>query len=188
LCKKAKAKRKKLKGENMSQIDEGMLPGAEAGQGEVDDAKLVPVSESIRYRRRAQGAEKRAEELAGELADARAEATRLADELKATQKEQELMRRLASEGTRDLEAAILMAKARLAKDEKGDLGNVVEQLKREKSYLFGEKASESVAVRTSPAKEQRGGAGALERAAKRAAGTGNRNDLQEYMRKRRSVI
>ena len=63
-----------------------------------------------------------------------------------------------------------------------------EQLKKEKGYLFGEKTSGSVAVRTSPAKEQRSGAGALERAAKRAAGTGSRSDLQEYMRRRRSVV
>jgi hypothetical protein len=169
----------------MSQIDEGVLPGAEAGQDEVDEVKLVPVGESIRYRKRAQGAEKRVEELAGELADARAEATRLADEMKATQREQELMRRLASEGTRDLEAAMLIVKARLAGTDKADLNGVVEQLKKEKQYLFGEKTSGSVAVRTSPAKEQRNGAGALERAAKRAAGTGSRSDLQEYMRKRR---
>ncbi len=190
----------------MSQIDEGVLPGAEEGQGEVDDAKLVPVGESIRYRRRAQGAEKRVEELAGELAQARAEATRLAEELKATQKEQELMRRLASEGARDLEAAMLIAKARLAKDEKagsthstssgpasspqGDLNGVVEQLKKEKQYLFGDKSIGGVnpALRTSSAKEQRSGAGVLERAAKRAAGTGSRSDLQEYMRKRRSIV
>ncbi len=180
----------------MSQVDEVVLPGAEEGQGEVDDVKLVPVGESIRYRRRAQGAEKRVEELAGELAEARAEATRLADELKATHREQELMRRLASEGTRDLEAAMLMAKARLAKDEKGDLSGVVEQLKKEKQYLFhrpssgqvGEKTSESVAVRTSSAKEQRSGAGVLERSAKKAIGTGSRSDLQEYMRKRRSIV
>ena len=43
----------------------------------------------------------------------------------------------------------------------------------------------SVAVRTSPAKERRSGAGAIERAAKKAAETGSRSDLQEYMRKRR---
>jgi hypothetical protein len=69
-----------------------------------------------------------------------------------------------------------------------DLGGIVEQLKKEKQYLFCEKTSESVAMRTSPAKEQRSGAGALERAAKRAVGTGSRSDLQEYMRKRRSVV
>jgi hypothetical protein len=48
--------------------------------------------------------------------------------------------------------------------------------------------AESVAVRTSPAKETRNPAGMLERAAKTAAGTGRRSDLQEYMRKRRSVF
>ena len=157
-------------------------------QQDLNNARLVPIGESIRHRKRAQSAERRVEELAGELVEARAEATRLADELKATQKEQELMRRLASEGTRDLEAAMLIAKSRLSKDEKGDLGGVVEQLKREKQYLFSEKTSGSVAVRTSPAKEQRSGAGVLERAAKRAAGTGSRSDLQEYMRRRRSVV
>jgi glutamate mutase epsilon subunit len=158
-------------------------------QEDVDNAKLVPVAESIRYRKRAQSAERRVEELAGELSEARAEATRLADELKATQKEQELMKRLASEGTRDLEAAVLIAKARLAGADKADLNSVVEQLKREKQYLFGEKASDGAAVRTSPAKGPRQAATtALERSAKRATGTGNRMDLQEYMRKRRSVI
>ena len=173
----------------MSQVDEELLPGAAEGQGDVDDMKLVPVGESIRYRKRAQNAEKRAEELAGELADARAEATRLANELKATQTEQELMKRLASEGARDLEAAVLIAKSRLASADKADLNGVVEQLKKEKQYLFGEKTPDGAAVRTSPAKGPRQTAAtAIERAASRAAGTGNRMDLQEYMRKRRNLI
>jgi hypothetical protein len=177
----------------MSQADEGAVQAAQNEQVEADDVKLVPVGESIRYRKRAQGAEKRVEELAGELAEARAEATRLADELKATQKEQELLGRLASEGVRDLEAAMLVAKARLAGKEQADLNGVVEQLKKEKSYLFlrpgsgqvGDKAQASIAARTSPAKEQRSGAGVLERAAKMATGTGSRSDLQEYMKRKR---
>lgn len=100
------------------------------------------------------------------------------------------MRRLASEGARDLEAAMLIAKARLGQGDKADLSSVVEQLKKEKQYLFGETSigGASPALRTSSVKEQRSGAGVLERAAKRAAGTGSRSDLQEYMRKRRSVV
>ncbi len=160
-----------------------------AGQGEADNAKLVPIGESIRYRRRAQSAERRLEELAGEVAEARAEAGRLAEELKATQKEQELMSKLAAEGTRDLEAAVLIAKARLAREDNADLAGVVEKLKKEKGYLFGEKIAAEAAPRTSPAKEPRqGGAAGIERAARRAVGTGSRADLQEYMRKRRSVV
>lgn len=161
----------------------------QAGQEELDNAKLVPVGESIRYHRRAKNAEKRVEELGSELAESRAETTRLANELKATQKEQELMKRLASEGARDLEAAVLIAKSRLAGTDKGDVNGVVEQLKREKQYLFGEKTPDGAAVRTSPAKGPRQtGATAIEKAASRASVTGNRMDLQEYMRKRRNLI
>ena len=157
-------------------------------QQDLNNARLVPIGESIRHRKRAQSAERRVEELAGELSESRAEATRLADELKGVQKDQELTKRLVAAGARDLEAAVLIAKSRLGQGDKTDLSSVVEQLKKEKGYLFGEKTSVSVAVRTSPAKEQRSGAGALERAAKRAAGTGSRSDLQEYMRKRRSIV
>jgi hypothetical protein len=129
-----------------------------------------------------------AEELAKELADARAEAAGLKEELKKTQEEQEMMRRLSAEGTRDLEAAILIAKSRLAREGKTDLAGIVAQMKKEKGYLFNEKEIGGVkpAARTSPAREPRqGGAAGIERAAKRAAGTGSRADLQEYMRKRR---
>jgi hypothetical protein len=48
--------------------------------------------------------------------------------------------------------------------------------------------AKSAAVRTSPAKEPRNPTGVLERAAKIAAGTGRRSDVQEYMRKRRSIL
>jgi hypothetical protein len=173
----------------MSQVDEEVLSGAAAGQEEGNNTKLVPISDSIRYRKRAQSAERRAEELEGELAELRAEAARLAEELKATQKEQELVKRLAAEGTQDLEAAVLIAKARMAREEKLDTVGVVEQLKKEKGYLFNERTTAGgISTRTSPAKEQRSGTGTIERAAKRAASTGNRTDLQEYMRKRRSVV
>jgi len=163
------------------------------GQEELDNAKLVPVGESIRYHRRAQSAERRVEELSGELAEAQADAARIANELKATQKEQELIKRLACEGARDLEAAVLIAKSRLTGKAQEDLGSIVEQLKKEKQYLFSGQLSEKVqtgtAMRTSPAKEPRQGtATAIDRAARRAVGTGSRTDLQEYMRKRRSIV
>jgi len=139
---------------------------------------------------KAQSAERQIEELAGELEETKIEASRLANELKTTQKEQELMRRLTAEGARDLEAAVLLAKSRLAGDAKAGLDAVVEQLKREKSYLFGGKEIEGInpSQRTSPAKEQRSGAGTLDRAGKKAAQTGSRADLQEYMRRRRNVV
>jgi hypothetical protein len=177
------------KGRDMSQVDEEVLPGAAAGQEEGNSVKLVPISDSVRYRKRAQSAERRAEELESELAESRAEAERLSKELAATQKEQDLIKKLAAENARDLEAAVLIAKARMGRDDKSDLSDVVEQLKKEKGYLFGQAGTSGTAApRTSSAKEQRGGAGSLERAAKKAAVTGSRSDLQEYMRRRRSVV
>jgi len=173
----------------MSEIESQGSLSEDKDSQEEGNVRMVPVGESVRYHRRAQSAEKRVDELAEELEDARAEARRLAEELAATQKEQELMRRLAAEGTRDLEAAVLIAKSRLGGKTEADTTKVVEQLKKEKGYLFSQASAgcggASGAPRTSPVKEQRGGGGTIERAAKKAAGTGSRADLQEYMRKRR---
>ena len=173
----------------MSALDtQGVSSEDKVSQEEVGNVRTVPVAESIRYHKRAQSAERRAEELAGELAEVRSETGRLADELRESQQDQKLTKRLAAEGARDLEVALLIARSRLAREDKADMAGVVEQLKREKGYLFGEKSATGASIKTSPAKEQRGGTGVLERAAKKAAGTGSRADLQEYMRKRRSVI
>jgi predicted RNase H-like nuclease (RuvC/YqgF family) len=173
---------------NMDAIEsQSGLSEDKVSQEEMGNARMAPVAESVRYHKRAQSAERRAEELESELAESRAEAERLSKELAATQKEQELIKKLADGGARDLEAAVLIAKARMGRDDKLDLSGVVEQLKKEKGYLFGQAAGTSgaAAPRTSPAKEQRSGAGSLERAARKAAVTGSRADLQEYMRKRR---
>jgi uncharacterized coiled-coil protein SlyX len=174
----------------MSQIDEEVLSGAEEEQEGIGNAKLVPVAESIRYRRRAQGAEKKVEELSEQLAAAQTEAARMSEQLSALQKEQELMRRLAVAGTKDLETAVLIAKARMEGSEKADLDGVIEGLKREKQYLFVENSGGvATSAKTAGAKERvRSGRVVLETAAKKAATTGNRADMLEYLKRRRSVI
>ena len=66
----------------MSPIDteETILSETEAGQAnnESDNLKLVPVSESIRYRKRAQSAEKKMETLTKQLMEAKSEAKKMA--------------------------------------------------------------------------------------------------------------
>ena len=79
---------------------------------ENDGMKLVPVAESIRYRKRAQSAEKKIEMLTEQLAEANAQAVRMSQQLSSIQAEQKLTRRLAAEGAVDLETAVLIAKAR----------------------------------------------------------------------------
>jgi hypothetical protein len=159
-------------------------------RGDGDGLKLVPVAESIRYRKRAQSAEKKAEALSEELAEAKAKASEMATKLSNIQVEQELTRKLATAGAVDLETAVLLAEAKVGAGGQADLDGVVEQLKKEKQYLFaGQQPAAATATKTAGAKDRmQNSQSILERAAKRAATTGNRADLQEYLRLRRSFV
>ena len=160
--------------------------------GDNDNMKLVPVAESIRYRKRAQSAEKKVEDLTEELAQAKSQATKISERLSDIEAEQKLTSKLAAAGSVDLETAVLLAKARMEGQTDADLDGVIEQLKKEKQYLFGGAGGVVTAKKTAGAKESAyGGTNnqtALERAAKKAATTGNRTDLQEYLKLRRNFL
>ncbi|MHC4745255.1 MAG: hypothetical protein ACYS8Z_25350 [Planctomycetota bacterium] len=154
-----------------------------------EDSKLVPVAESIRYRKRAQSAEKQVESLSEQLAESRSQTDKMAEELKSIRNEERIVRKLAGCGAVDLEAAILLVKAKLEGEPQAELDGIIEQLKREKQYLFVEGESSSAARKTSGARDRvRNGRSALERAASKAATTGNRVDLQEYLKLRRNFL
>jgi len=156
-----------------------------------DNLKLVPVAESIRYRKRAQSAEKKAEVLAEQLAEAKSQSAKLSEQLNEIQLEHKLMRKLAAAGTADLETAVLIAKARMDSDNDADLDGIIEQLKKEKRYLFAGNADKIgvTSKKTAAAKERmQNSQTILERAAKKAATTGNRTDLQEYLKLRRNFL
>jgi hypothetical protein len=176
----------------MSQIDAEASAAETSAENDAinENLKLVPVGESIRYRRRAQSAEKENETLVERLAQVRAENSEMARQLNEVRAEQKLTRKLAAAGAVDLEAAVVIARARIAESEDADLEEVVEQLKREKQYLFGgERASGARRQSAMPAKDRTQTAHTvLERAAKKAATTGNRADLQEYLKLRRNFI
>ena len=176
----------------MSQIntDESILSEDTAEQDVTNnDVKLVPVTEAIRYRKRAQSAEKTIETLNEQLAKAKSEAKNTAEELDNIQNEQKLMRKLADAGAVDLEAAVLIAKVRTKGETKADLDGVVEQLKKEKQYLFANSDRAMAAKKTAGAKDRMvNSQTVLEKAAKKAATTGNRTDLQEYLKLRRNFI
>jgi len=175
----------------MSPIEaqEDVLAETEAGQGDGESLKLVPVAESIRYRKRAQSAEKKVENLAEQLAQTKAQASEMAEQLNNVRVEQKLMRKLAAAGAIDLETVVLIAKARIEGEKEADLDGVIEQLKKEKKYLFGGTGAAATAKKTAAAKDRmQNSQTILERAAKKAATTGSRTDLQEYLKLRRSFI
>ncbi|MBW7991887.1 MAG: hypothetical protein FVQ84_17965 [Planctomycetes bacterium] len=160
--------------------------------GDNDNMKLVPVAESIRYRKRAQSAEKKVEDLTEQLSEAKSQATKISERLSDIEAEQKLTSKLAAAGSVDLETSVLLAKARMEGQTDADLDGVIEQLKKEKQYLFGGAGGVVTAKKTAGAKESAyGGTNnqtALERAAKKAATTGNRTDLQEYLKLRRNFL
>jgi len=169
---------------------ENISSGPEQTGREAEMSKLVPIAESIRYRKRAQSAEKRVEGLAEELAEARAEASRLAERLGSIETEQELTKKLVCAGAVDVETAVLLAKARVEADAERDVDGVIEALKRQKGYLFsaGDSGVTALKKTAGPRDKIVNRQVVLERSAKRAAATGNRADLQEYLRVRRSFV
>jgi len=154
-----------------------------------DSTKLVPVAESIRYRKRAQSAEKKIEALAEQLSQAKTQTAELSEQLSDIKTEQKLMRQLAAAGAVDLETAVLIARARMQGKDDADVTGVIEQLKKEKQFLFTAGSSAPAPTKTSGARDRATNSQTLlERAAKKAATTGNRTDLHEYLRLRRNFL
>jgi len=151
--------------------------------------RLVDVSEAIRYRKRAQNAEQKQTTLEQELNQSRAEVERLNKSLSDMTVERQLIEKLASSGVRDLDAAVIIGKAKLQADTQATAADIVTQLKKEKSYLFADNLPSAATSKTSGAKDRLSPmAGMLERSAQKAAKTGSRTDLQEYLRARRSFV
>ena len=175
----------------MSHIDadETILSEDTAGHNDSDSLKLIPVAVSIRYRKRAQSAERKAEVLTEQLAKVKSQASKMAEELSNIQLEQKLMRKLVTARAVDLETAVLIAKARIEGQDSVDLDGVIEQLKKEKQYLFAGSGGSAAAKKTAGAKDRmQSSQTILERAAKKAATTGNQTDLQEYLKLRRNFV
>ena len=154
-----------------------------------DNARLVPVAESIRYRKRAQSAEKKIESLTEQLAQANSQTAELSEQLSDIQAEQKLMRQLTAAGAVDLETAVLIARARMQNQDDADVTGVIEQLKKEKQYLFAGSSPGAAPTKTAGARDRvTNSQTLLERAAKKAATTGNRTDLHEYLKLRRNFL
>jgi len=129
------------------------------------------------------------ESLAAQLAESNQRITQMSRELDELQVEQRLARKLVATGVTDLEAAMLVAKARMAGKGDADLDGCVEQLRKEKSYLFGGSAQVLTSRKTAGAKDRTTPSQtALEQAARKAARTGSRTDLQHYLKLRRSLL
>jgi hypothetical protein len=84
---------------------------------------------------------------------------------------------------------VLIARARLQDKDDADVTGVIEQLKKEKQFLFAGSSPSAAPTKTAGARDRvTNSQTLLERAAKKAATTGNRTDLHEYLKLRRNFI
>ena len=192
--------------------------GTQAGQSASSGGRQEPqavIQESAKYRRRAQEAERRAEALEAELeamrgereeessrlgADltaARSEADSLRGRVEVIEHDRRLEREFLAAGCADVEAAVALARHRLAGQEPPeDLKTFARALLDEKPHLRGEPvvAAGAAARGLGPCTTGVKPAGAsgqrrvLDRLADQARQTGNAKDVMTYMRARRGGI
>lgn len=154
----------------------------ELGGAEAREERLVPVSEAIRYRKRAQAAEQEIELLRGKLKQVEGELTEAQRTAAYLERRQRIDELLAESEAIDLEAARLLTEHAVAQMDEPDVKLAVEDLRRRKPYLFRQRiASGSGAMAVRPS----GDAEPAEEAAQRAVQTGDRRDLLRYLRVRR---
>jgi hypothetical protein len=151
------------------------------GHGE----KLVPVVEAIRYRKRAQAAEQRAEELDRALQGARSQLGDAQQTIAALERRQKIDALLADAEAIDVEAARLLTEKTIEMMEEKDVAMAVADLRRHKPYLFRQRPTTGTSA-MSP-KWDSTELHEAEAAAGEAMRSGDRRDLLRYLRMRRKA-
>jgi len=170
--------------DNESSADPGHpLPGDEAGTASQAD-KLVPVSEAIRYRKRAQSAEQQLENLNGQVRELNHRLDEANQQISGLEHRQRIDALLMEADVIDLDAARLLTERVVVEMEEPDPKQAVEDMRRHKPYLFRRRAHADPSA-MSPSVPSHGQEPA-EIAAQEAARTGDRRDLLRYLRLRRS--
>jgi hypothetical protein len=185
-------------------MSDGTQEHAEQADPASGDSKLVPVGESIKYRRRAQQAEARIQELEQSLEELQAQLERRSEELGTAEAQRDearhqlgvaesrmLAERLLSQaGVVDIEAASLLLTKRIELGDDLDqetLSRSVEQLLLDKPFLRGAPAAPLPPATAAARGQAPSPAARLSQAAERAAQTGDRKDVAAYLRLRRQA-
>lgn len=147
-------------------------------------AKLVPVSEAIRYRKRAQTAEQQLTDLRDRFTQMQSQLDSSQETITALERRQKIDALLSDSDAIDLEAARLLTEISVSQMDEPDVSAAVSDLRRQKPYLFRHRSAPADSA-MSPRIETPGHPTTHD-AAERAAATGDRRDLLDYLRLRRS--
>ncbi|MCC7145160.1 MAG: hypothetical protein IT443_01805 [Phycisphaeraceae bacterium] len=156
---------------------------ASAGGGESDGQRLVPVTEAIRYRKRAQVAEQTLTAAQRDLERQAQELRQVKERLAQVERQGDIDRQLTEAQTIDLEATGVLTQAALAAMAEPDVAAAVEELRRQKPYLFRQRPRAHATAM--PAQDEFGLTKGVDIAREQAAQSGHRLDLLRYLRLRR---
>ncbi len=145
--------------------------------------KLVPVSEAIRYRKRAQTAEQQLEDLNEEVRTMRAKLSEADQTIVGLERRQKVDALLTEADAIDLETARLLTEQAVAQMDDPEVELAVNDLKRHKPYLFRHKEPHGISAMAPSLNHE--GHDPAEEAAEQATKTGDRRDLLRYLRLRR---
>lgn len=144
--------------------------------------RLVPVTEAIRYRKRAQAAEQQLGALKAQFDQQASQISEANDTISRLERRQRIDALLNDADAVDLGVARLLTEQAVADMDDADVEEVIDDLRRHKPYLFRQRSL------TSPAMAPRlteSGHDPVDHAAERAVNTGSRRDLLDYLRLRR---
>jgi len=145
--------------------------------------KLVPVSEAIRYRKRAQTAEQSLEDITDELQALQTKLDEAGQTITVLERRQKMDALLTESDSVDLEAARLLTEHAVALMDEPDIKLAIEDLKRSKPYLFRRRAQRGAT--SMPPSIGHEGQDPADLAADQAMQSGDRRDLLRYLRLRR---
>jgi len=160
-------------------VDDVLPAESEGGDGA---QTLVPVSEAIGYRKRAQAAEQQVGQMREQLEGVQSQLDEAKQTINSLERRQKIDELLAESEAIDVDAARLLTEHAVMQMDEPDLAAAVEDLKRHKPYLFRRRASGGASVMAARVEDRSDG---FEQAAEQAVATGNRKDLLRYLRLRR---
>ncbi len=157
-----------------------------------EQERLVPVTEAIKYRKRAQTAEQELSSLEKSLQESNEKLLQSQRKLECLQFEQTLNEQLNQAGATDYHVVKLLAKEKLhsSNSEQPDVSEIIEQVRQERPQLFADQTMNNDDLLAKPT------AGIPPQAASRAstliqlankAGR-SRKDMQEYLKLRRQMF
>ena len=178
--------------QELSTMPIGQLQTVSKDNSSINEAEhLVPVSEAIKYRKRAQAAEQQLELLSKQFKEKENVQEAIENKLNEARQETELTQQLVLAGATDVEAALLLTQKQLRMGEIKDVKVLVSDLREERPYLFSDRVNGTTAVLAGPTAVVHSNDGAnvskLSRLAHQAQNSGTRKDMQEYLRLRRSM-